>query len=760
MSATNDAAYQSLRRLLLASPVNQSHIDLLDRNALYGSIGHFLSSMSLLNVTDFTEALIRSPALWNAPAFSDVNASTQQAVERATGIAQALSFAVSERVTIISKALRRAAPRSAPAELGAWLQAILEGVHRVDHDVHHPHHTRGKAVPTTPTASMSRAQAPPHPSSSVPRTYLAKLATVTGLVHGVLSERNKRTRFSLWFHLGRHTRTLEHAWAAVLTDALQKNSYWDVASRTASLTLAASVVDMVSEASMRTVSDKIWIEAAMPLVLDVFDVERATSTGLFCDASPDARGIVSLPAHGTSDAWRSRVQSHPLYAHAGPLARLLASAIRRLGAATSPQEFIAYLWGHQDDAEAQAPFPPMASSNSDASDPGRSYGMLRRWFTGSVQLDDAWTSSALAGLETAHIEPASRERTTQIWQVFKTYLFTLTLVLDAVVGIIVEQCPSPTETYPPATDKSECKRTNGEWPAMPTSNVPEPYLDALAHVLRIFERVYWITSTFGLDGFESYRVVFYSALDVLSRDASACTQVVSSMAHDLLQRHKDVPGGRPAAHVSFAQRMHVTYFLLVMEQWVAELPHAMLEQLGLPMCRPYLEDTRFQDTFESAHSVVLALYACGASCTRELTPFYVDLLLTCFPKQQLSASQLEVALMTIVQSLSDRSDSLAWWCIARVDDQVSIAQLQGRHDVAETLAVCLAALVPHVNLILLRALLSKVDTRIREQPAGSSARARLVERVFESLGDMDAATRPEALLWWLDKGPLLTQGMS
>ena len=116
--------------------------------------------------------------------------------------------------------------------------------------------------------------------------------------------------------------------------------------------------------------------------------------------------------------------------------------------------------------------------------------------------------------------------------------------------------------------------------------------------------------------------------------------------------------------------------------------------------------------------------------------------------------------MTIVHSLSDRSDSLAWWCIARVDDQVSIAQLQGRHDVAETLAVCLAALVPHVNLILLRALLSKVDTRIREQPAGSSARARLVERVFESLGDMDAATRPEALLWWLDKSPLLTQGMS
>ena len=146
---------------------------------------------------------------------------------------------------------------------------------------------------------------------------------------------------------------------------------------------------------------------------------------------------------------------------------------------------------------------------------------------------------------------------------------------------------------------------------MPTSNVPAPYLAILAQILRVFERVYFITSTFGLDGFESYRVVLYSALDVLSRDAEACTQLVSAMAHDLLERHGvSAPDAQPAAHVRMGQRMHVTYLLLVVEQWVSELPDTMINQLILPLCRPYLQDTRFQDTFESAHSVVLALYTC------------------------------------------------------------------------------------------------------------------------------------------------------
>ena len=143
----SDAAYQTLRRLLAAPPANRAHVDLLDRNALYGSVGHYLSVMSLLNVTEFASVLVASPALW-APQPGAPH--TRAAVERATGMTQALSFALSERITVITKAIGKTAPRSAPSELGAWLQALLHGVHT---------HT-----------------------DDAPHTRLARLALITGLV--------------------------------------------------------------------------------------------------------------------------------------------------------------------------------------------------------------------------------------------------------------------------------------------------------------------------------------------------------------------------------------------------------------------------------------------------------------------------------------------------------------------------------------------------------------------------------------------------
>ena len=58
----SDAAYQTLRRLLAAPPANRAHVDLLDRHALYGAVGHYLAVMSLLNVSEFASVLVASPA--------------------------------------------------------------------------------------------------------------------------------------------------------------------------------------------------------------------------------------------------------------------------------------------------------------------------------------------------------------------------------------------------------------------------------------------------------------------------------------------------------------------------------------------------------------------------------------------------------------------------------------------------------------------------------------------------------------------------
>ncbi|WFD27567.1 hypothetical protein MNAN1_002566 [Malassezia nana] len=680
----SDSAYQTLRRLLQAPPANRQHIDLIDRAALYGTIGHYLSAMALVNVVEFATALVTSPALWTAPSESDED--LRDAVERSYGLAQALALAVSERIAVISRAIGPTRPRAAASELGAWLDAVLRGAE----------------------AGMAAA---------TPRERLAHLALITGLVQGLAQERRTPAAPALRFRVRRHAQSLEKAWAAALVAVLTPASRWDAEARiepavgAAALTLSASVIDVLPDACRQALDDRVWVDAALPMLLHVFELPAEL---LFQDAHVDAAALVALPPQGPTAVWAERVQAHPLYAHAGPLSRLIAAPLRRIGAACHADELKAVLC-----------------------EPNR--GLFPRLRALSEALDAAWTTCALAGQDSERIAPSTRPLTTQLWQIFKRYLFSVTLLLDAVVGVVVEQCP----TYAPVSTA----------PSTHTGAVPAAYLSVVSEVLYVYAALYWITSSFSLDGFDSYRVVLYSALDVQSRDAQACTELVTGLAHSLLDA-----APRAAAQANYAERVHVTYLLLVIEQLVAELPETMIDDVVLPLCRPYLEDTRFQDAFESAHSVVLALYTAHSPCTTALTPFYVELLLARCPAQ-LSAAQLEAALTTVVGSLSTRSDSLAWWCVEQIDTAGRVAMGEGDAAHAQTLALCLATLLPHVNLVLLRSLLAKVRACILERPAASSERVALVERVHECLGDMDAATRGEAMRWWLQESPLFTAGL-
>lgn len=110
------------------------------------------------------------------------------------------------------------------------------------------------------------------------------------------------------------------------------------------------------------------------------------------------------------------------------------------------------------------------------------------------------------------------------------------------------------------------------------------------------------------------------------------------------------------------------------EQLISVLPDEVVEQLILPICRPYLENTRFSDTFESAHSVVLALYSNHKRCILNLAPFYVGLLISSYPKR-LTSVQFEYAMSTVVSAISDRSDSVAWWVITQLAEEIERERL-------------------------------------------------------------------------------------
>ena len=705
----SDAAYQSLRRLLLSPSANADQLEAMDRNALYGSVGLYLSAMALPNVTEFAQVLVTSPSLWTPPARKDA---AQVLVTRATSLVQALLFAVDERISLITDNVGRRAPQSAPGEMSAWVRAVLDGVHQA---------------------------LEAHGSRSA--TLLPKLTLLTGLLRGIENARAQRKKQSDKqrarappFHLRRLSGTLQSEWAASCAQLLQavseeKTSRAVHGARLAALAMAAQCVDILPEAQMQLVDDNLWIQSAFPALLDVFGCASNTHSldGLFADLE-EKEGQVVVGEHARCVAWASAVQDHPLYSLAGPISRLLASALQRQSLALNPAQ-VEQMLGESD------------------------MRILVTLQTISAKLDHAWCSSKLAGVEKDGIDPLSHPRTMAVWQVFKTFLFAVTMVLDAVTNAVVERCPSPSETYAPARN---APKLNG-WEAMATSNTPAPYLRIMTDVVHVYLPLYFITSSFGLDGFESYRKVFYSALDVLSRDPEACTQLTAALAASVLGN--DAPGAQSAQDATFGQRIHTTYFLLVVEQLVSEVPNAMIDHLILPMCRPYLQDTSFQDAFESAHSVILALYTAQSPCTLELTPFYVHLLLRSYPTH-LSETQLTTALDTVVASLSDRSDSLAWWCVEQVDQDISHARLgDAQNDRVRVLTHALASLISHVNLVLLRSLLTKVSAQILLLPQGSQARSELVEATFEALGDMNASTREEAMRWWLDKSPTFTLGM-
>lgn len=687
-------AYQSLRRLLLAPASSTQHIALLDSNALFGSIGHFLAALSLPNATDLAHVLVASPALWTAPPAHKPGAPAYALVSRTTAVAHAAAFAVAERVPLITQHARGGARR----ELQAWVRAVLAG------------------------AGVGSSHAPP-------RMLLPQLAVLTGLLEGLATVRRERAPDAPSLGLGRCAAALQHHWSLTLTRLLDSwsvargtDAHWhasawalgepsrDDSPTTAVLVLASLGVSTVPDALVHARASRTLVCMAGDALVRVFGDMR----GLFDDLAPAEP--LAVPPAARAAAWAADVHAHPLFARLGPLARLVGGAVRRCVAAESPDELTALLFGR--DA-------PLAALNRAA-----------------AQLDAAWAAGPLAGRADDAIAQPSRHVTTTLWHAFKSLLFASTLVFDALVEAVVDQLPSPTVTYPPRD-------------GLPgSSNIAPAYLVMLRHVLNTYMHLYFITASFGLDGFEAYRKVFYACLDVLGRDERAAIATL-----DELGMLRGGPVATPAAHASFAERTHTTYFLLVAEQLTADVPDALIEHDILPVCVPYLEDPRFQDTFESAHTVVLSLFAARRACAYELTPFYVALLLDSYPSR-LNETQLETALTTVVASLSETSDAAAWWVIEQLHERLSVLQFAPPHAAAgltleQALARCTIAMLPHVNLVLFRALLTRVRALVVSAPRGSAERAALAAKTFDALAELNATTREEGMRWWLAHGTAL-----
>lgn len=169
--------------------------------------------------------------------------------------------------------------------------------------------------------------------------------------------------------------------------------------------------------------------------------------------------------------------------------------------------------------------------------------------------------------------------------------------------------------------------------------------------INTYSYLYFITSRFGLYGFPGFKKVFFSALDRVLDDKSEPKVVINIC--------------RPSFGNTPTQRSRITYYLLLIENLIGALDDDTVEQNVLPFIYPYLQDNSDIHLFESAHSVMLAIFSNMKKVTNELAPFYCNLLLESYPKL-IHVSQFRVAYTTIIKSLSNTDDALTFLCLEKL----------------------------------------------------------------------------------------------
>ena len=865
---TDDATFQSLKKLLSAPSTSTQHLSLLSEGTLYGSITYYLSKVELEHVAEFAGIISSSGCLWTppppstkpptasasgsqqkvtwttepgspansssplsnnkdtaqadaAPSASIGTASTLSSflISRSTHLSQAVAAALTKRVDLIVRSNKNKTGWGARSALSQFLGAVIKGIDDTERDATPESYkaARGLPIPRFAVISgllnslyilkdqrkrlrdmsileeMAALRANPvlglsvrRPLSTVEDEWIVTLAEILDRLHGQATsdagsatDANASDREVDEWEAEFRKRTAAVAGSASITALASKHSLRAALSdvRDVPLYMAAQLAPFVPDRKIHALDPVQLTSATGDAILSLFEGPHRSSflSSLAQDVHTQTCGedqlqIVVDPHGDTAKALRIVTES-TLFPLLGPLSKLMSRALAKAVTSLTPEELSALLLGTTDAALN----PPVGQVEF--------FPLLVRMSRLSLQLEAAWLASPLAGAEEESIVDTSKPFAKQLWTAFKTLLFSYTMVFDSMMDALVDMCPSPTVTVPPTAEQQA--DTSRKWPAASTSNLPLPYLSVVQHVLAVYSHLYWITSTFGSDGFDVYRKVFYSALDVLGRDGESCIQLLELVA----------PPEMGETEANRAKRSTTTYFVNVAEQLVGVLPDAVVEQLILPICRPYLQDPRFSDTFESAHSVVLALYSTGKRCILNLAPFYVELLLESFPKR-LTAQQLEYAMQTVVGAVSDRSDSVAWWVMGKLAEEVEKERLtvsssttQGEKvqvgfnessptkqdlDLATAgndsptrrstsgkteysrlthLQMCFIACIPSINLVLLRSALDKVEAYILQHSRaeqGQGERVALCQKTFDAVQALNAATREEGLRWWLD----------
>ncbi|EJD40903.1 hypothetical protein AURDEDRAFT_186859 [Auricularia subglabra TFB-10046 SS5] len=221
----------------------------------------------------------------------------------------------------------------------------------------------------------------------------------------------------------------------------------------------------------------------------------------------------------------------------------------------------------------------------------------------SARVEATWTASPLSATQSeTEIEPASRPLTQSLWTAFKTLLFATTLIKQSMLSVLIVE---------------------------PHSSAPA--LAAIA--LRTFASLAFVLAQFGgiaaPGGVPELRRAAFNALDVVATDGAESDVLVRALADDVTQSK--------LAHDHPVWRAKTAYALACIEQLVPVLSDTCIQQVVVPLCEPHLREPSHRETFEAAHSTILAVFAWAGQRLergdaqadvfgRELIPGYVQAL--------------------------------------------------------------------------------------------------------------------------------------
>ncbi|RDX49946.1 hypothetical protein OH76DRAFT_499277 [Lentinus brumalis] len=313
---------------------------------------------------------------------------------------------------------------------------------------------------------------------------------------------------------------------------------------------------------------------------------------------------------------------------------------------------------------------------------GRTLARLQS-LTGTVEED--WLQCPLAGVneDSDLADDNTREIATATWQVLKTLLFTTLMVLQSILSTVVF-VPGPQSTASSS--------------ASPLTSSPyATALDALhtlSHLSFVMPQFGGVAST-SEGGLPELKRAFYMALDVLSASEAEAGRFVQELCH-----HETMSGKGKETLPRVLLDAKKAFALACVEQLVPVLSEAVIQSQVYPLCYPHLWDASHRETYESAHSVMLAIFVSHAknsgvqrpsepAFTERILPMYAHCLVENSFDGRLSTTQLCMAYAALVRSASSfgyasaaaqcsstnvDADSMAWFCIEVLLDAIRHAR--------------------------------------------------------------------------------------